>query len=1006
MCTFVIGTSTLILGLLSVLLIPGLLVLRLVFNRKSWRRTPSQAKATPDRPGVGWSEEFLDGSQFAEGEYIKTSMETIHAIQASNRRKNPSGKIQHGFHAKTHIALDNAEFEIAMDIPAHLRVGCFTPGKKYKATLRFSNASGLVRPDSKKDLRGLVVRVIDDEGVAYDFLTTSAAVSHTRDVVQFMEFGKATAGSKLLVLPRLLWAFGLFETIRMLRTVLKQVGRKADSLSTERYWSRTPYAFGEVAVKFILSPVTGWAHKRTTVAGKEESADYLREDLIELLKKGDVSFDFQAQVWASDKATPIEDGTVEWLESDSPPVTLARLVIPQQDLTTTEAQATQTKVEKLHFNPWVTSGVFRPLGTMNRARRQVYQASAGLRSGRATYAPKNIFLRTFDWLLIGFFGIVNKFVDWHKLPGRKGYLGAMNLLAFRLVLKDKNLYDTDDPYERIQPDQPKRTPADVMARTADGTFNDLAFPKMGCSGRRLGRNVPRQYTYQDEANLMTPNPRLVSNKLLNRDGKFRPATTLSLLAAWWIQLQIHGWFFHDVDPDDQHEVPLPPGDDWDKCPMKIRKTVRDRQSAEEKAANAPAAYPNREPHWWDGSQIYGRTKTTEAKLRSGKCGKLKVDANNHLLIDPENGLPLTGFTDNMSLGLYALHELFVREHNSICEWLSVRNPDWTDQQLFQRARLINVAVMAKIHTIEWTPAILGHPSLDVGMNANWSGLATERLQRLVGRLSSNEAISGIPGSPVDHDYVPFTLTEEFTSVYRMHPLVPDALQLFSATTGEAISGPIPMKDMVFHNSQKVFADGKVTLGDVLYSCGIVNPGAITLHNHPDFLRDLSIPLPDGSLDRRVDLGTIDILRDRERGVPRYNQFRQLFHRPAVHSFEEVTGGDKALAAEIRAVYGVDENGKDNVNLLDLMVGLYAEPLPAGFGFSDTAFRVFILMASRRLESDRFFTTDFTAEVYGQDGLDWINENGFTSVVLRHHPELAPAFRGVKNPFAPLNNVND
>ena len=35
--------------------------------------------------------------------------------------------------------------------------------------------------------------------------------------------------------------------------------------------------------------------------------------------------------------------------------------------------------------------------------------------------------------------------------------------------------------------------------------------------------------------------------------------------------------------------------------------------------------------------------------------------------------------------------------------------------------------------------------------------------------------------------------------------------------------------------------------------------------------------------------------------------------------------------------------------------------PTGFGFSDTAFRVFILMASRRLKSDRFFTTDWRTE---------------------------------------------
>lgn len=81
--------------------------------------------------------------------------------------------------------------------------------------------------------------------------------------------------------------------------------------------------------------------------------------------------------------------------------------------------------------------------------------------------------------------------------------------------------------------------------------------------------------------------------------------------------------------------------------------------------------------------------------------------------------------------------------------------------------------MAKIHTIEWTPAILAHPTLELGMNANWWGLAGERLTKMVGRISGrSEIISGIPGSGVDHDGIPFSLTEEFVSVYRMHSLMP------------------------------------------------------------------------------------------------------------------------------------------------------------------------------------------------------------------------------------------
>ena len=83
-----------------------------------------------------------------------------------------------------------------------------------------------------------------------------------------------------------------------------------------------------------------------------------------------------------------------------------------------------------------------------------------------------------------------------------------------------------------------------------------------------------------------------------------------------------------------------------------------------------------------------------------------------------------------------------------------------------------------------------------------------------------------------------------------------------------------------------------------------------------------------------------------------------------------------------------------------MIGMYAEPKPKGFGFSDTAFRVFILMASRRLKSDRFFTRDYRPEVYTQTGLDWIDDNSMRSVLLRHFPELGPALQGVENPFAP------
>jgi hypothetical protein len=63
------------------------------------------------------------------------------------------------------------------------------------------------------------------------------------------------------------------------------------------------------------------------------------------------------------------------------------------------------------------------------------------------------------------------------------------------------------------------------------------------------------------------------------------------------------------------------------------------------------------------------------------------------------------------------------------------------------------------------------------------------------------------------------------------------------------------------------------------------------------------------------------------------------------------------------------------------------------------------MASRRLKSDRFFTTDFTPRVYTQAGMDWISDTDMTDILLRHYPELTGTLRGVKNAFAPWPKVN-
>ncbi len=589
-----------------------------------------------------------------------------------------------------------------------------------------------------------------------------------------------------------------------------------------------------------------------------------------------------------------------------------------------------------------------------------------------------------SWLLIKTFSGINRVVPWYRLPKP---LAVLNLVAIRDTLRQRNLHDTTGTMSTPGPELTAEQQRYRTARTVDGTLNDLKYPTMGSVGTRFARNVPLKFGFPDApAALLTPNPRTVSARLLARDT-FIPATSLNVLAAAWIQFQVHDWFNHGMpEPENPWELPLDQADPWPERPMRIGRTRRDPTYAPEgKDRGLPPTSINTSVHWWDASQIYGNTAEAQASLRSGDKGKLIVGADGLLPLDPKTGTDRTGINDNWWVGLSLLHTLFTKEHNAICDRLAAEYPDWSDDQVFDRARLINGALMAKIHTVEWTPGILAQPTLRFAMRGNWWGLMGERFHRGFGRLGRSDFLGGIPGSLTAHHGAPYAMTEEFTAVYRLHPLIPDDFN-FRSLDGDRSLLDQTFPDVEGRNVRKL--QSQIAMPDLFYSLGSSNPGAVTLHNFPRFLRQLKQPT--GAL---VDLAAVDVLRDRERGVPRYNQFRQLLHKPRVKSFEQLTK-NRVWAEELREVYDND------VDRVDTMVGMYAEPTPRGFGFSDTAFRIFVLMASRRLKSDRFFTTDYTPAVYTKLGMDWIDNNTMSTVLLRHYPSLAPFLGQVNNAFAP------
>lgn len=574
-------------------------------------------------------------------------------------------------------------------------------------------------------------------------------------------------------------------------------------------------------------------------------------------------------------------------------------------------------------------------------------------------------------------GVLDRRIGWDRLPVP---LGVLALMGIRDTLRRRNLSDT---YDGDPPPAPSPFESeDLVARRTDGSYNDLGTPSMGMAGSRFGRNVPLDCTFPEKQPLLlTPNPRVVSQELLVR-REFLPASTLNLLAAAWIQFQTRDWFSHGTTMDDPILAPRPLGDPWPEDPIRIPRTLGDASSPPD--TGRPATFVNTETHWWDASQLYGSQEAVLRALRTGERGRLRIDADG--LIDVDLSVVSTsGGADGWWVGLEMLHTLFMREHNAICDRLNAAYPSWSDDQLFAKARLINAALIAKIHTVEWTTAILGHPTLQIAMRANWWGVAGERVHDLLGRISRSDLVSGIPGSRTDHHSAPYSITEEFVSVYRMHQLIPDVFAFKRLSDGKALAER-EFLDIHGPGSRRLLEE--IPIQDALFSFGTANPGSVSLRNHPRFMHEFR--RTDGVA---VDLGAVDVLRSRERGVPRYNEFRRLLHLKPVSTFEALAQ-DPATAEVLRAVYD------DEIERVDVSVGMYAERRPAGFGFSDTAFRIFILMASRRLKSDRFFTLDFTPRVYTPEGMDWIDGNDMSTVLQRHCPSLAPAMRGTRNAFAP------
>jgi hypothetical protein len=294
----------------------------------------------------------------------------VHTVQAGRIAKGQCPALRPVF-LKPHGVLRGV-FRVRPDLPSDLRVGLFK-GTEYPAWVRFSSDTLPTISDYKTTI-GVAIKLFQTPGpklfgepsdTTFDFILQNFDVFFVDTAADMCAFTKAGVvdgnyGPYLAAHP---------VTARLLDEMAKPV---ASVLATD-YWSCVPFAFGPGRyVKYKLEQTMDAG----AVTGTPSDPTYLSADLGHRLQAMDVRFRFSVQLRTDPASMPLDQATVRWEESASPPVHLADLVLPQQEIA---ARGQGVYGENLSWNIWRVTEEHKPEGSIAEARRSVYSASAQLR---------------------------------------------------------------------------------------------------------------------------------------------------------------------------------------------------------------------------------------------------------------------------------------------------------------------------------------------------------------------------------------------------------------------------------------------------------------------------------------------------------------------------------------------------------------------------------------------------------------------------------------------------
>jgi hypothetical protein len=154
------------------------------------------------------------------------------------------------------------------------------------------------------------------------------------------------------------------------------------------YFSQAPVRYGDYVAKLGAVPssqaqdaLSEWQ------LDPHEDEDGFRHAAVDYFRGDDAVFELKVQLWANAETQPIEDASIEWPSQDSQYRTVATIRIPAQEAYS--PARVRYFDEVMTFRPAHSLAAHRPLGSVMRARLQVYRALSAFRHRENGVAEEN-----------------------------------------------------------------------------------------------------------------------------------------------------------------------------------------------------------------------------------------------------------------------------------------------------------------------------------------------------------------------------------------------------------------------------------------------------------------------------------------------------------------------------------------------------------------------------------------------------------------------------------------